>query len=162
MPHPLTSRRAPAGRRPRQGYRQPRAPRWPFSWLSSFAPCLTTCHLDGSKLLLFGRPRRRLRRVAEIADGRRVGHRPITILSVLSGTPSTILVTAWGPSPGTSGSIPPRGILLSWATNHQNFRSPRDLGPPRALLRGTAPSSPARATRSARPARWSPVAVQQN
>jgi class 3 adenylate cyclase/TolB-like protein len=43
-----------------------------------------------------------------------------------------------GPSPGTGGSIPPRGILLSWATNHQNFRSPRTrrsapCRPPRAI-----------------------------
>ena len=42
------------------------------------------------------------------------------------GYPSTILVTAWGPSPGRSGRrIPSRGILLSWATNHRNFRVSR-------------------------------------
>ncbi len=60
----------------------------------------------------------------------------IRVLSVLSGT----LALSWGrPGDrrrGRSGRrIPSRGILLSWATNHQNFRVSRWRSHELALLR---------------------------
>ncbi len=56
-----------------------------------------------------GEPEQRDAHVLPVIDAARAAGASfaIGVLSVLSGTPSTVLVTAWGPSPGTEQEYTP-------------------------------------------------------